>query len=62
MTIFRHLRAWMRRGRLDDDLREELAQHREWTVERLTSRPRTAKRPDGDEVDVTDSVVRLRRH
>jgi 2-polyprenyl-3-methyl-5-hydroxy-6-metoxy-1,4-benzoquinol methylase len=33
-----------------------------WTVERLGSRPRSAKTPDGDEVDVTDSVVRLRRH
>jgi SAM-dependent methyltransferase len=33
-----------------------------WTVERLDSRPRRAKRPDGTEVDVSDSVVRLRRH
>lgn len=33
-----------------------------WTVERLTSRPRRAKTPDGVEVDVSDSVVRLRRH
>src|SRR4051812_18413422 len=32
-----------------------------WDVERLGSRPRTAKNPDGDEVSVTDSVVRLRR-
>jgi SAM-dependent methyltransferase len=32
-----------------------------WTVERLDSRPRRVKRPDGDEVDVSDSVVRLRR-
>jgi len=32
----------------------------EWEVERLDSRPRRAKRPDG-EFDVTDSVVRLRR-
>jgi SAM-dependent methyltransferase len=31
----------------------------EWIVERLESRPRRAKRPDGD---VSDSVVRLRRH
>src|SRR5436305_1801604 len=35
MTIFRHLLAWLRRGRLDDELREELAQHRAWTAERL---------------------------
>jgi SAM-dependent methyltransferase len=33
-----------------------------WTVERLESRPRRVERPDGDEVDVSDSVVRLRRH
>lgn len=33
----------------------------EWTVERLGSRARRAKTPDGVEVDVTDSVVRLRR-
>ncbi len=32
-----------------------------WEVERLGSRPRRAKTPDGEEVDVTDSVVRLRR-
>jgi SAM-dependent methyltransferase len=32
-----------------------------WTVERLASRPRRAKHPDGTEVDVSDSVVRLRR-
>jgi SAM-dependent methyltransferase len=32
-----------------------------WDVERLGSRPRTAETPDGDEVEVTDSVVRLRR-
>jgi SAM-dependent methyltransferase len=32
-----------------------------WTVERLDSRRRRVKRPDGDEVDVSDSVVRLRR-
>jgi 2-polyprenyl-3-methyl-5-hydroxy-6-metoxy-1,4-benzoquinol methylase len=32
-----------------------------WTVERLDSRPRRATRPDGTEVDVSDSVVRLRR-
>jgi SAM-dependent methyltransferase len=32
-----------------------------WTVERLASRRRRAKRPDGDEMDVSDSVVRVRR-
>ncbi len=32
-----------------------------WDVEGLRSRPRTAKTPDGDQVEVTDSVVRLRR-
>jgi SAM-dependent methyltransferase len=32
-----------------------------WEVERLASRPRRAKRPDGSEVDVSDSVVRVRR-
>ena len=33
--MFRHLRAWVRRGRLDDELRDELAQHVEWATERL---------------------------
>ena len=33
----------------------------EWEVERLASRPRRGRTPDGDEVDVSDSVVRLRR-
>src|SRR3954465_2621526 len=37
MRILRHLVAWLRRDRLDDDLREELAQHREWTAERLAA-------------------------
>jgi SAM-dependent methyltransferase len=32
-----------------------------WEVQRLASRPRRATTPDGAEVDVTDSVVRLRR-
>jgi hypothetical protein len=32
-----------------------------WTIERLGTRPRRAKTPDGVEVDVDDSVVRLRR-
>ena len=32
-----------------------------WTVERLDSRPRRATTPDGVEVEVTDSVVRMRR-
>src|SRR6476660_8277283 len=35
MNMFRHLRAWLRRGRLDDELREELAQHVAWTADRL---------------------------
>jgi SAM-dependent methyltransferase len=33
----------------------------DWVVERLESRPRTAKSPEGVEVPVSDSVVRLRR-
>ncbi|MGH9408067.1 MAG: ADOP family duplicated permease [Vicinamibacterales bacterium] len=37
MKLFRHLVAWLRRDRLDDDLREELAQHHEWTADRLMS-------------------------
>jgi SAM-dependent methyltransferase len=32
-----------------------------WTVERAESRPRRTKRPEGGEVDVSDSVVRVRR-
>jgi predicted permease len=35
MGMFRHLAAWLRRGRLDDDLREELAQHAAWKAEQL---------------------------
>jgi len=34
----------------------------EWDVEQLASRPRRAKTPDGVEVEVSDSVVRLQRH
>ena len=34
-SIFRHLKAWARRGRLDDELRDELAQHVEWKTESL---------------------------
>jgi SAM-dependent methyltransferase len=33
----------------------------DWVVERLESRPRRARDPQGVEVDVSDSVVRLRR-
>ncbi len=33
----------------------------EWVVEQLTSRPRRTTSPEGVEVDVSDSVVRLRR-
>jgi SAM-dependent methyltransferase len=32
-----------------------------WVLERLDSRPRRAKNPEGVEVDLSDSVVRLRR-
>lgn len=35
MKLGRHLLAWVRRDHLDDELREELAQHRDWTAERL---------------------------
>ena len=37
MKFVRHLFAWLRRNRHDDDLREELAQHRAWTVDRLVA-------------------------
>ena len=37
MRMLRHLRAWVRRGRLDDDLREELAQHVAWKTEALVN-------------------------
>jgi len=37
MRVIRHLAAWLRRGRLDDEMREELAQHAAWTAERLRS-------------------------
>jgi predicted permease len=35
MRILRHLAAWFRRDRLDDELRRELAEHREWKTESL---------------------------
>ena len=35
MSVFRHLKAWIRRGRLDDELREELAQHVAWKTDSL---------------------------
>ena len=35
MRIFRHVTAWLRRGRLDDELREEMAQHVAWKVEAM---------------------------
>ena len=34
-NILRHLKAWARRGRLDDELRDELAQHVAWKTESL---------------------------
>jgi hypothetical protein len=33
----------------------------QWDVERVESRGRRGRTPDGDEVDLSDSVVRLRR-
>jgi predicted permease len=33
MRTLRHLRAWLRRGRLADELREEMALHVEWKVQ-----------------------------
>ena len=35
MSLLRHLKAWLRRGRLDDELREELAQHVAWKTDSL---------------------------
>jgi putative ABC transport system permease protein len=35
MSIRRHLKAWIHRGRLDDELREELAQHVVWKTDSL---------------------------
>jgi hypothetical protein len=35
MSLLRHLKAWLRRGRLDDELREELEQHVAWKTESL---------------------------
>lgn len=35
MGVVRHLIAWLRRGRLDDEMREELAQHAAWKAEQL---------------------------
>ena len=37
MRILRHLSAWMRRGRLDDEMRDELAQHVEWKTAQLVA-------------------------
>ena len=35
MRIIRHVRAWFRRARLDDELREEIAQHVAWKTQAL---------------------------
>jgi hypothetical protein len=35
MSLLRHIRAWRRRGRLDDELREELEQHVAWKADAL---------------------------
>lgn len=35
MRILRHLMAWLRRDRLDDEMREELAQHVDWNAAAL---------------------------
>src|SRR5690242_7478015 len=35
MTLLRRILAWLRRGRLQTDLRDELAQHIEWRTESL---------------------------
>jgi predicted permease len=35
MRLIRHLWAWLRRGRLDDEMREELAQHAAWKAAAL---------------------------
>ncbi|HYT67318.1 MAG TPA: permease prefix domain 1-containing protein, partial [Vicinamibacterales bacterium] len=35
MSILRHLTAWFRRPRLDDELRDELEQHVDWKTESL---------------------------
>ena len=37
MRMLRHLVAWLRRGRLDDELREELAQHAAWKADQLVA-------------------------
>jgi predicted permease len=35
MVLYRRIRAWLRRGRLEAELREELAQHAAWKAESL---------------------------
>jgi len=35
MSLLRHLAAWIRRRRLDDDLREEIEQHLHWKAQQL---------------------------
>jgi predicted permease len=35
MSLLRHVKAWLRRGRLDDELREELEQHVAWKTDSL---------------------------
>jgi predicted permease len=35
MNLLRHLAAWIRRRRLDDDLREEIEQHVHWKAQQL---------------------------
>jgi hypothetical protein len=53
MSMLRHLKAWLRRGRLDDELREELAQHVAWKTDSLIADgvpEREARRRAGVEV------------
>jgi len=35
MALYRRIRAWLRRSRLEAELREELAQHKDWKAESL---------------------------
>ena len=37
MSLLRHLEAWLRRSRLDDELREELEQHVAWKTDSLVA-------------------------
>lgn len=56
----RHLRAALRRSRLDDDLREEMAQHAEWRAQALVDEGLPAEEARRRAAIAIGNVTRLR--